>query len=219
MNAIVGFSNLLREPGITKEEHDSYTEIIGRSSNHLLSIVNDVIEISNVEAGRLKISMAEVNLGKLLNDLYQQFRPSAAERNLQFTLEIPVIGAVTMISTDSTKLIQIISNLLNNSFKFTDTGNITFGYTVKEPNAEFFVSDTGIGIDPAEQPRIFERFYQVDSTVTRMHEGTGIGLSISKAYVELLGGRIWLRSAPGKGSVFYFSIPLLKNSQEFSYRI
>ncbi|HLP72006.1 MAG TPA: PAS domain S-box protein [Bacteroidales bacterium] len=219
MNAIVGFSNLLREPGITREEHDSYTEIIARSSNHLLSIVNDVIEISNVEAGRLKAATAEVSLRNLLNDLHQQFRPMAAEKNLQLTVDIPVKGEVSHISTDSTKLIQILSNLLNNAFKFTDTGNITFGYTVKEPDIEFFVSDTGIGIEPFEQPRIFERFYQVDSTVTRMHEGTGIGLSISKAYVELLGGKIWLRSAPGRGSIFYFTIPLLKNGHELNYRI
>lgn len=219
MNAIVGFANLLREPGITNEEHNSYTEIIARSSNHLLSIVNDVIEISNVEAGRLKISTVDVDLGNLLSDLYQQFRPSAAEKNLNFILEIPSKGEVKQINTDKTKLIQVISNLLNNAFKFTDTGKITFGYALKEPDVEFFVSDTGIGIEPDEQPRIFERFYQVDSTVTRMHEGTGIGLSISKAYVELMGGTIWLQSAPGKGTIFYFTIPLFKNIPELNYRI
>jgi PAS domain S-box-containing protein len=208
MNAIVGFSNLLREPGITREEHDSYTDIISRSSHHLLSIVNDVIEISNVEAGRLRLSISEVNLSNLLDDLLRQFRPKADEKRIEFRLELSGTDIVSSILTDGTKLLQIISNLLNNAFKFTDEGRISFGYTNKGQSLEFFVSDTGIGIDQDQQIRIFERFYQVDSTVTRMHEGTGIGLSISKAYVELLGGKIWLQSAPGKGSVFFFTVPV-----------
>jgi PAS domain S-box-containing protein len=216
MNAIVGFSNLLREPGLTREEHDSYTEIISRSSHHLLSIVNDVIEISNVEAGRLRLSVAEVNLTSLLDDLLRQFRPKADEKGVEFRLEISGSDIVSTFFTDGTKLLQIISNLLNNAFKFTDEGRISFGYTNKGQFLEFFVADTGIGIDQDQQIRIFERFYQVDSTVTRMHEGTGIGLSISKAYVELMGGKIWLNSAPGNGSVFYFTLPVQNNKLDLS---
>jgi PAS domain S-box-containing protein len=216
MNAIVGFSNLLREPGLTREEHDSYTDIISRSSHHLLSIVNDVIEISNVEAGRLRLSIAEVSLTSLLDDLLRQFRPKADEKGIEFRLEISGSDMVNTIFTDGTKLLQIISNLLNNAFKFTDEGKISFGYTDKGQFLEFFVADTGIGINHDQQVRIFERFYQVDSTVTRMHEGTGIGLSISKAYVELMGGKIWLNSAPGNGSVFYFTLPLQNNKLDLS---
>ena len=210
MNAIVGFSNLLREPDLTRDERDTYTELISRSSNHLLSIVNDVIEISNVEAGRLKLSVSEICLNSLLDDLLLQYQPKAAATGIQFRLELPGSDAIVNINTDGTKLIQVLSNLLNNSFKFTESGSIVFGYTIKNPFVEFFVSDTGIGIEPEQQIRIFERFYQVDSTITRLHEGTGIGLSISKAYVELLGGKMWLHSSPGKGSVFYFTIPHLK---------
>lgn len=207
MNAIVGFANLLREPGLSQEEHDSYTDIISRSSHHLLSIVNDVIEISNVEAGRLKISLSDCNLAGIFDDLYAQFRTTASEKEIEFSISTPAAGGIARLTTDCTKFIQVMTNLLNNAFKFTSSGKIIFGYTIKDPYIEFFVSDTGIGIEHDSQEKIFERFYQVDNTVTRLHEGTGIGLSISKAYVELLGGKIWLRSSPGKGSVFYFTIP------------
>lgn len=216
MNAIVGFANLLREPGLSREEHDSYTDIISRSSNHLLSIVNDVIEISNVEAGRLKLSLSEISLPGILNDLVNQFRQTAVDKKLIFSLNPPVQNTINKTTTDGTKLFQVISNLLNNAFKFTSQGSVTLGYSIKEPYIEFYVADTGIGIDSEVQSRIFERFYQVDNTVARLHEGTGIGLSISKAYVELLGGKIWVQSAPGRGSTFYFTIPHLVNGNHNS---
>lgn len=209
MNAIVGFANLLREPDLTADEQHSFTDIISKSSNHLLSIVNDVIEISNIEAGRLKYTLNEVNLNSLLFDLYQQFKPRATDKGIEFRVDTPETIDVSNFSTDSTKLIQVFSNLLNNAFKFTLKGEIVFGYTTKFDYVEFFVSDTGIGIEADQQSKIFDRFYQVDNTVTRMHEGTGIGLCISKAFVELLGGKIWLRSLTGRGSVFYFTLPWL----------
>lgn len=208
MNAIVGFANLLHEPGLTFEEQQSFTDIISKSSNHLLSIVNDVIEISNVEAGRLKSSADSINIANLLDDLLQQFKPRAAEKGLKLRMDVPADTGIIEIVSDSTKLIQILSNLLNNALKFTVEGEISFGYNFRSDNLEFFVSDTGIGIEGEQQTKIFDRFYQVDNTVSREHEGTGIGLCISKAYVELLGGRIWVKSATGKGSVFYFTIPL-----------
>lgn len=219
MNAIVGFSNLLREPGLSQEEHDTYTDIISRSSNHLLSIVNDVIEISNVEAGRLKLSLSESNLVSIIDDLYQQYKPIAVEKKIDLVIDTPFPHMVSQLTTDCTKLIQVLSNLLNNAFKFTLNGKITLGYIVREPFIEFFVSDTGIGIDEESQMLIFDRFYQVDNTVTRLHEGTGIGLSISKAYVEFLGGKIWVRSMPGKGSVFYFTIPYMTGSHNPDFQL
>lgn len=219
MNAIVGFANLLREPGLSQEEHNSYTDIISKSSHHLLSIVNDVIEISNVEAGRLKVTLTEGNLTVMLDDLFAQFRPVAGENNLEFSLEMPSAGQIVKLTTDCTKFIQVLTNLLNNAFKFTHTGKITFGYVFRDPVLEFYVSDTGIGIEHDAQKKIFDRFYQVDNTVTRLHEGTGIGLSISKAYVELLGGKIWVKSAPGKGSTFYFTIPFRTNNHNSDLQI
>jgi PAS domain S-box-containing protein len=207
MNAIVGFANLLQEPGISKEEMNSYLETISRSSNHLLSIVNDVIEIANVEAGVLRCNSKNIDLNNILEDLLQQFRAKSQDKGIELKLERPEAAPVEHLNTDGTKLMQVLTNLLNNAFKFTNSGSIVYGYLVKKNHLEFFVSDTGIGIEYDQQSRIFERFYQIDNTVTRMHEGTGIGLSISKAYVELLGGKIWLKSELGKGSTFYFTIP------------
>ena len=111
------------------------------------------------------------------------------------------------IVTDSTKLIQILSNLINNATKFTREGRIDFGYTLKDGNLEFFVKDTGIGIPPEHHEKIFERFFQVDNLISRKFGGTGLGLSICKAYVELLGGKIWVISNPGEGTDFRFTIP------------
>jgi signal transduction histidine kinase len=110
-------------------------------------------------------------------------------------------------------LIQILSNLINNAFKFTSEGRIIFGYEMVNGHLEFYVSDSGIGIESDQQTKIFDRFYQVDNTESRFREGTGLGLSISKAYVELLGGKMWLKSEVGKGSVFYFTVPVKPDSQ------
>ncbi len=207
MNAIVGFANLLRDPNLTQDDQFSYTDIISKSSQHLLSIVNDVVEMANVEAGKLKMSMNDFHLNSLLNDLYQQFKPKADLQNIEISFKAPDSVHFSHFQTDSTKLVQILSNLINNAFKFTTEGRIMFGYEMVDGFLEFYVSDSGIGIDSNQHSKIFERFYQIDSTESRFHEGTGLGLSISKAYVELLGGKIWLKSEMGKGSVFYFTIP------------
>lgn len=209
MNAIVGFANLLREPGISPDEMNSYLETISRSSHHLLSIVNDVIEIANVEAGVLRCNTRDTDLDVILEDLLQQFRAKSVAKGVELRLQIPESGQIQHLDTDGTKLMQVLSNLLNNAFKFTTAGSIVYGYTVQHNFIEFFVSDTGIGIEYDQQSKIFERFYQIDNTVARMHEGTGIGLSISKAYVELLGGKIWLKSELGRGSSFFFTIPVI----------
>lgn len=121
-----------------------------------------------------------------------------------------LVDEETHIVTDGTKLIQILSNLINNSVKFTRQGQIDFGYVQEENFLEFFVKDTGIGISPDHISKIFERFYQVDGAVSRQYGGTGLGLSICKAYVELLGGKIWLNSEPDKGTLFKFTIPYCK---------
>jgi PAS domain S-box-containing protein len=213
MNAIVGFSNLLSDPNLSHEDQFTYTEIISKSSQHLLSIVNDVVEMANVEAGMLKMSMNEFHLNKLLSDLYQQFKPKADLQNIEFRFNAPDSVHFNHFQTDSTKLVQILSNLINNAFKFTSEGTIIFGYDLVDDCLEFYVSDSGIGIDIDQHSKIFERFYQVDNTGSRFREGTGLGLSISKAYVELLGGKMWLKSEIGKGSVFYFTIPVKLKSQ------
>ncbi len=209
MNAIIGFSSLLNEPGVDAESQRSFLEIISNSSNHLLTIVSDIIEISNVEAGLLKLSQDEVNLNSMLNKLLTQFAPKAAEKGIEFSLENILPERILNIKTDANKLTQILTNLLSNAFKFTAQGKIAFGCKHKNDILEFYVSDTGIGISQNQHTLIFDRFCQVENSVSRQYEGTGLGLSIAKAYTELMGGRIWLNSEKGSGSVFYFTIPFI----------
>ncbi|HEX2967725.1 MAG TPA: response regulator [Bacteroidales bacterium] len=215
MNAIVGFSALLNEPDLTPETQQTYLKVITDSSDQLLAIVNDIIEISNIEVGIIKATINEININSQLLELYQQFSHKVAEKGIGFKLHTSISGGRATIETDSAKLNRIIMNLLGNALKFTSRGNISFGYSLEGGFLEFFVSDTGIGIQEDQFERIFERFYQVESSASRAYEGTGLGLSITKAYVELLGGKIWLSSIPGKGSTFYFTLPYKKSEPQY----
>lgn len=210
MNAIVGFSALLNEPDIDSTTRQFYNDMIMNSSDQLLSIITDIIDISNIEANIVKTTKIEVNLNSIIGSLYAQFLLKANEREITLVSEPSLPDEDSIILTDKTKLIQIISNLLNNAFKFTQKGQIKFGYAVKDKLLEFFVSDTGLGIPEKYHQKIFDRFYQVADPVNKLNEGTGVGLSICKAYVELLGGEIRLSSTSGGGSTFIFTLPLEK---------
>jgi len=145
-----------------------------------------------------------------LSNVFNQFNDRITKKNIKFSLKKSLPDGDSYIITDQTKLGPILSNLLSNAFKFTKEGIIEFGYSIKDKYLLFYVSDTGIGIAENHHSMIFDHFYQVEPLASGLYEGTGLGLSISKAYVDLLGGKIWLRSEPGKGSVFYFTIPYEK---------
>jgi len=206
MNAILGFSTLLQEPDTSSEEQKQYIDIISQSSNQLLSIINDIVDIANVESGQVKMNFSTINLNSVLRSLNEQFNYSGNELRIPIYLSTGLADDEANIRTDSTKLIQVISNLLNNSLKFTKSGQIDFGYLRKDRFIEFSVKDTGIGIPADHIDKIFDRFYQVNAAKSRQVGGTGLGLSICKAYVELLGGEINVESEPGKGTVFTFTI-------------
>lgn len=208
MNAIVGFTTLLETPDITNEARSQYIEIISQSSNQLLSIITDIVDISNIETGLVRIIRTPVSLNTLIRNLYEQYRPKARQQNLVLNFTTHLDDSEATVLTDETKVIQIFSNLLNNALRFTKQGRIELGYVVRGDKIEFFVSDTGIGIPPEHQEKVFDRFYQVEGPNSKQFSGTGLGLSISKAYAELLGGSIWVISTPGEGSLFCFSIPL-----------
>ena len=210
MNAIVGFSTLLGDPEVDERSRKSYIDVIMQSSNHLLSIITDIVDISNIEANLIKTVKNEINVNKTLKYLFNQFITKTNEKQIKLVCEAGLSDPEALILTDRTKLTQILSNLINNALKFTDKGIIKVEYRLKENFLEFCVSDTGIGISPVHHERIFDRFYQVQSNVSRLYEGTGLGLAISKAYVELLGGKIWLSSEPGNGTKFFFTIPYEK---------
>jgi PAS domain S-box-containing protein len=207
MNAIVGFVTLLGEPDLTPETRSSYLEIVTQSSNHLLSIVTDIIEVSNIEAGKLKLNMNKVIVNSVMQKLHQQFSKVASSKGLELIYEHPDSDLDKHFYTDSTKLLQVLSNLLANACKFTQKGYVKMGYNFQPDYIQFYVSDTGIGISEDQQIKIFERFYQVDSGQDRQYEGTGLGLSLSKAYIEFLGGKLWVESIAGKGSVFFLTLP------------
>jgi signal transduction histidine kinase len=207
LNAIVGFSTLVNEPGQLMQSRLEFQEIITHSSDHLLEIVDDIVEISKIEAKIIRVINKEVNLNQMLQRVYERFKPDATEKNIILRYDATVDEKEIIIITDGYKLFQSLNNLLSNAVKFTFEGKVEFGYSIKEDKIEFYVSDTGIGIGVEHQPNIFKPFYQAESSNTKRYEGTGLGLSIARAYIELLGGEIWFTSETGKGSVFCFNIP------------
>lgn len=210
LNAIVGFSGLLKDSDLLPEKRSRFIEIINHSSDQLLSIITDIVSISTIEAGQEKLSQKEMSLNSTLIYIYEQFLIKAKRQKVQLSLHPFLPDSEVQIISDETKLIQVLSNLINNALKFTNQGFVNFGYNIKERELEFFVEDSGIGIPHEMHDEIFKRFSQVENTSSRQFGGSGLGLSISKAYVELMGGRIWLNSELGKGARFYFTIPYVK---------
>lgn len=205
MNAIIGFSTLLDETGVSEEERHQYAMIISQSSNQLLSIITDIVDIANVESGQVRPNITPTDLNAMLNNLYTQF--GYKKNNVELNMGLGLPDKESVIMTDSTKLLQILSNLISNALKFTPEGCIDFGYILKGDFLEFYVKDTGIGVPAEHLEKIFDRFYQVDGESTRQYGGTGLGLSICKAYTGFLGGTIRAESREGKGSRFIFTIP------------
>ena len=210
MNAIMGFSDLLKEPDLEHDKRDYFTGIITQSCDQLLLIITDIINIATIEAGQATVGENNVNLNSVLNTLLEQFKLKAKNQNISLSINNKLPDKEVDVLTDGIKITEILSNLLSNALKFTKEGFVNFGYIVNGSFVEFYIEDSGIGIPPALQDEIFKRFRQVEITSHREFGGSGLGLSISKSYVELLGGKIWLISQLGKGSTFYFTIPYKK---------
>ena len=214
MNGIMGFAELLKEPGLTGEEQQNYIAVIEKSGVRMLNIINDIISISKIEAGLTEVNIQPVIISDLLNNLYSFFRTEVEGKGMQFILSKTIPSSETIIMTDRDKVYAILSNLLKNAVKYTNKGLIEFGCSVKRENdtslLEFYVKDTGIGIPAERQEAIFKRFIQADITDKMAYQGAGLGLSISKAYAEILGGKIWVESEEGNGSLFYFTLPHIK---------
>jgi PAS domain S-box-containing protein len=212
MNAIVGFSALLGEQPLDRETQQIYIETIMQSSDHLLSIISDIVDISNIEAKLVKIVLSDIDAKSTVSSICDRFSLKAADKNINLECNLELTDLESMIIADTTKLNQILSNLIDNALKFTRVGTISVGARLTGDFLQFSVSDTGIGIPQEFHHKIFDRFFQVDNGVSRLHEGTGLGLSIIKAYIEIMGGRIWLKSEVGKGTIFFFEIPYLNQS-------
>jgi PAS domain S-box-containing protein len=214
LNGILGFIELLGRPDLTGEQHDRFKGIINKSSDRLLSTINDIIEISKIESGQMQLNKSMVNINEIMQYLLSFFKPEADIKTINFTCSHFLSKKQALFYTDKNKLESVLINLLKNAIKFTIKGSIEFGCFLKNDIPEFFVKDTGAGIPESKQQVIFNRFVQGNTSVTKPHEGSGLGLSISKAYIEKLGGKIWIKSKPGIGTTFYFNIA---NSQSESY--
>lgn len=212
MNGILGFAELLKNPRLSKSEREEYTGIIKQSGDRLLDIMNDLINISKVEADQMEVHVSETNVYRDLDYIYHYFEPEVRKKGLHMTVTCPLSIEESEVYTDKGKLYAILTHLMKNAIKFTESGTIDLGCQRKDDVFEFYVQDTGIGIPQSMKNSILERFVQVDTGAARNYEGAGLGLSIVRAYVELLGGRIWLESEEGSGSVFYFSIPAVQQT-------
>ena len=215
MNGILGFANLLRDPDLTEEQKDLYLKHIDHTSNQLLNIIDDIIDISKIESGQLKISNKPVRINVILDEIYSSFfhrirGDAPGQKKVDFNLKKGEESLDFTIVTDDFRLSQIFNNLIGNALKFTKEGHITFGYNIRKNRyIEFFVSDSGIGIPHNLMDLIFDRFGQVNQTGDYQPSGTGLGLPISKSLVKLMGGEMWVESKVGEGTSFFFTLPLV----------
>lgn len=207
LNGIIGFSNLLQYDDISKDDIKDYTKMIQQSGYRLIEIINNILDISKIETGQIKIDKKQFSLNSLIDDLYISYKKIAEDKEIEFKGITTLSDESSIVIGDEIKISQVLNNLLNNAFKFTINGKITFGYNIKEKDIEFFVKDTGIGIRQDDLSRIFDRFTQTDNSLSRGFEGAGLGLAICKGLVNILGGKIWLSSQYEIGSEFYFTIP------------
>ncbi|MBE0393063.1 PAS domain-containing hybrid sensor histidine kinase/response regulator [Flavobacterium sp. PL002] len=211
MNGILGFSELLKEPNLTGGEQRKYIKIIEKSGNRMLNIINNIVDLSKIEAGLVELTISETNINAQIEYACTFFKPEADKKGIQLIQNTTLSNQAATINTDREKLYSILLNLIKNAIKYSDTGTIEVGYNLKNSATtdyiEFYVSDTGIGVPIDQQESIFKRFIQADISDREARHGAGLGLSISKAFVEIMGGNIRVESKEDKGSIFYFTMP------------
>lgn len=207
MNGILGFADLLKESNLSGELQENYIKIIEKSGARMLNIINDIISISKIESGTVELNISSLNINEEQEYLFAFFKPDLDAKNIDFSFKSSSPLQHPIINTDQDKFMSIYINLIKNAIKYTNKGFVECGYIIKGDFLEFYVKDTGIGIEYERQDAIFERFIQADVEDTMARQGAGLGLSITKAYVLMLGGEIWVESEKGRGSIFYFTIP------------
>ncbi|WP_340820216.1 PAS domain-containing sensor histidine kinase [Methanolobus sp. WCC4] len=214
LNSIIGFSDMLLE-GLTGEMNDKqsrYIRNISQSGKHLLSIINEILDISRIESGNMKLHKEDIHIDEVYEDIYSTFKNIADAKGL--LLELSTDQKDRCVCADKAKLKQILFNLVSNAIKFTDSGgSVKVTADIKDGFVHISVTDTGIGIDMDDLGKIFTPFVQLDSSEARKYQGTGLGLALSKELIELHGGAIWVESEPGKGSIFTFTLPLCETCE------
>ena len=217
MNGILGFASLLEDPDLTGEKQHEYIQIIEKSGIRMLNIINDIIDISKIESGLMKVHIKESDVKEQMEYIYTFFKPEVEAKGMKLIFRSTLPANEAIIQTDREKLFAILTNLVKNAIKYSNEGTIEFGYdrvTNGDDSLQFYVKDTGTGIPKDRQEAIFERFIQADITDTRAQQGAGLGLAITKAYVDMLGGKIWVESKEGKGSTFYFTLTNIEQKIE-----
>ncbi|MCG6190955.1 PAS domain-containing hybrid sensor histidine kinase/response regulator [Maribellus maritimus] len=210
MNGILGFSELLKTLTLTGEKQREFIDIIQKSGVRMLNIINDIISISKIDSQQIEVLVSNTNINEQVEYIYHFFKLEAEQKKLDISFKNGLNSDNELIRTDREKIYALLTNLVKNAIKFTKTGSIEFGYEKKGDFLEFYVKDTGPGIRDEYKEIIFERFRQGNELLSREYEGSGLGLAISKAYVEMLGGKIWVKSKLGQGSTFRFTIPYHK---------
>lgn len=211
MNSILGFISLMQESSPTPEEQKEYFAIVKQGGERLMNTINDIIDLSRIDSGQMLMNLGEINISELNNIVYSVFLPDAKVKNLKLTFSGMEPNEDIVLKTDRSKLYTILSKLIKNAIKYTQRGEVRFGCQYDSETICYFVEDTGIGISQNRHQDIFDRFVQVDGSINRDYEGSGLGLSLCKAYVKMMGGTIWVESEEGKGSTFYFRLPLDSN--------
>jgi CheY-like chemotaxis protein len=209
MNGIMGFANILKNNELENNDRQKFLDIIEKSGHRMLDTINDLIYIAEIESGQVTLHNNICNVNDILTTLFDFFQPQAHDKNLQLVLMEPVPAHMAIINTDHSKINSVLTNLIKNAIKFTRQGKIEVGCTIVKGMLEFMVRDTGIGIPVPRHEAIFRRFEQADMEEARHYQGSGLGLAIAKAYVQMMGGMIWVESKPGAGSIFRFTIPFL----------
>jgi len=214
LNAIVGFSQIILDEGITRQEQETFYQYINQNSNLLISLVNDIIDLSKLESNQLAIRESIADLNQIMDEMKgmaDNEKKTREKDHLLLFLDKELAAEDGIIIVDHFRLKQILTNLLVNAIKFTPKGFIQFGYRLKDDETLlFYVRDTGIGIPKNKQEEVFRYFHQLENSLTRANTGTGLGLAICKRLLELMKGTIWIQSEFGKGSTFFFTIPYKK---------
>lgn len=218
MNGILGFLELLKEINLSNEEKNYFIDVVNESSQRLLNTINDIIEMSKIDSEQIELHLSEVNLEKEMQYHYNFFKQITEKKDIHLICNQNIQDESAIIETDKSKLDSILVNLINNAILFTDRGSVEFGNFLDGSMIIFYVKDTGCGIPVHRQHAIFDRFVQADLSTTRQKEGSGLGLSIAKAYTEMLGGKIWYTSEEGLGSTFYFSIPYTPRKAKTAFK-
>jgi len=214
MNAILGFSELLADADLSSEDKERFIESINQSTNQLLHIITDIVDISKIEARQETVRMDVFNLQNFLQTINDSFEHQAKKKDLNYLFQNNLPDHLINIKSDPNKLRHILNNIIENALKFTEKGNITVNVSIQDNKLNFSVSDTGIGIDPSLHEIIFDRFRQAEISLARRFGGLGLGLALTKSYLEMLGGKISVHSNPGNGSTFSFEIPFVHDSNQ-----